>query len=360
MRRTHRVVVFPGDGIGPEIVDAALEVLQALEEAMGTFRLELEFHRAGAALYRETGEAILPEALEAFRRARCAFKGPVGLPDVRRPDGTEAGLLGGILRVGFDLYANVRPIALLPGVPGPLAGHAPGSIDYVIVRENTEGLYLARGLGLVTRQAAADTLLLTAAGCERISRFAFQSALSRPAGAPADGRRRVTLVEKSNVLRSFAFFRRIFLEVASEFPEVEADCLYVDAAAAALVSRPQGFHVIVTENLFGDILSDLGAATVGGLGLCAAANVGEEAACFEPIHGSAPAIAGKGLANPLSQIRAAALMLDHLGETHAAARLESAVRRACAAGRIPFTREGGVEGGPQAAAAAVKEALRAA
>ncbi len=360
MKRTHRVVVLPGDGIGPEIVDAALEVLQALEEEMGTFRLEPEFHRAGAALYRETGEAILPEALAAFRRAGCAFKGPVGLPEVRRPDGTEAGLLGGVLRVGFDLYANVRPITLLPGVPAPLARHAPGAIDYVIVRENTEGLYLSRGQGLVTRQAAADTLLLTAAGCERISRFAFKSALARPVGAPADGRLRVTLVEKSNVLRSFAFFRRIFLEVASEFPDVEAECLYVDAAAAALVSRPQDFHVIVTENLFGDILSDLGAATVGGLGFCAAANVGDGAAYFEPIHGSAPAIAGKGLANPLSQIRAAALMLAHLGETEAAARLESAVRRACAAGQIPFLPEGGVEGGPQAAAAAVKEALRAA
>ncbi|MEJ5359943.1 MAG: isocitrate/isopropylmalate family dehydrogenase [Desulfobacterales bacterium] len=357
--RTHRVVVFPGDGIGPEIVDAALEVLRALEDRSGGFRLELEFHRAGAALYRETGEAILPEGLEAFRRAGCAFKGPVGLPEVRRPDGTEAGLLGGVLRGGFDLFANVRPISLLPGVRPPLAGVAPGDVDYVIVRENTEGLYLSRGLGLVTRQAAADTLLLTASGCERISRFAFRTALSRPAGAPADGKRRVTLVEKSNVLRSFAFFRRIFLEVSSEFPGVEADCLYVDAAAAALVSRPQDFQVIVTENLFGDILSDLGAATVGGLGFCAAANIGEHAAYFEPIHGSAPAIAGQGLANPLSQIRAGALMLDYLGEKEAAAALEQAVRRACEGGGIRFTREGCVEGGPIAAAAAVKEALRA-
>ncbi len=359
MRRTHRVVVFPGDGIGPEIVEAALAVFQELERNPGGFRLELEFHRAGAALYRETGEAILPEGLEAFRRTGCAFKGPVGLPEVRRPDGTEAGLLGGILRGGFDLFANLRPIVLLPGVPCPLAGHKPGGIDYVIVRENTEGLYLARGLGLVTRQAAADTLLLTAAGCERISRFAFKTALSRPTGAPADGKRRVTLVEKSNVLRSFAFFRRIFLEVASEFPEIEAECLYVDAAAAALVSRPQHFQVIVTENLFGDILSDLGAATVGGLGFCAAANIGESAAYFEPIHGTAPAIAGRGLANPLSQIRAGALMLEHLGEKQAASALEQAVRRACAGGKIRFTAEGRVEGGAQAAASAVKQALRA-
>ena len=199
----------------------------------------------------------------------------MGLPDVRKPDGTEAGLLGGILRVGFDLYANVRPIRLFPNAATPLSGYEPDGIDYVIVRENTEGLYLSRGIGLVTPHAATDTLLLTAHGCERIARFAFQTALKKQRGAPEDGRKRVTLVDKSNVLRSFAFFRRIFLDVAQEFPEVAAECLYVDSAAAALVGRPQHFQVIVTENLFGDILSDLGGATIGGLGMCPSANIGE-------------------------------------------------------------------------------------
>ena len=280
--KTYRIVVLPGDGIGPEIVEAALDVLETVQKVAGGFSLAYEFHKAGAACYRDTGEAITPEAIEAFRNADATLKGPVGLPDVRKPDGTEAGLLGGILRVGFDLYANVRPIRLFPNAATPLAGHEADGIDYVIVRENTEGLYLSRGLGLVTPHAATDTLLLTAHGCERITRFAFQTAINKQHGAPEDGRKRVTLVDKSNVLRSFAFFRRIFLQVAEEFPEVAAECIYVDAAAAALVSRPQHFQVIVTENLFGDILSDLGGATIGGLGMCPSANIGERRAYSNP------------------------------------------------------------------------------
>lgn len=358
MKKNYRIVVLPGDGIGPEIVDAALEVLEAVQALSGGFTLSYERHRAGAGCYRDTGEAITAKALEAFRTADATLKGPVGLPEVRKPDGTEAGLLGGILRVGFDLYANVRPIRLYPNAATPLAGRAPDEIDYVIVRENTEGLYLSRGVGLVTPQAATDSLLLTARGCERISRFAFKTALEKKRGAPEDGRRRVTLVDKSNVLRSFAFFRRIFLEVAEGFPEVAAECLYVDAAAAALVSRPQHFQVIVTENLFGDILSDLGGATIGGLGMCPSANIGDRLAYFEPIHGSAPDIAGRGLANPVSQILSAALMLAHLGESTAAETIADALRRVYARGRIPFRPGGAVEGGAPVVAAAVKQALR--
>ncbi len=351
-------MVLPGDGIGPEIVAAALEVLETVQETAGGFSLACEHHRAGAGCYRDTGEAITPEALKAFRAADATLKGPVGLPDVRKPDGTEAGLLGGILRVGFDLYANVRPIRLYPNAATPLAGRTPNDIDYVIVRENTEGLYLSRGVGLVTSQAATDSLLLTAHGCERIARFAFKTAVEKKRGAPEDGRKRVTLVDKSNVLRSFAFFRRIFLEVAQEFPEVEAECLYVDAAAAALVSRPQHFQVIVTENLFGDILSDLGGATIGGLGMCPSANIGDSLAYFEPIHGSAPDIAGRRLANPVSQILSAALMLAHLGEATAAAMITDALWRVYEQGRIPFRPGGAVEGGAPVVAKAVKEALR--
>jgi 3-isopropylmalate dehydrogenase len=355
--KTYRIVVLPGDGIGPEIVEAALDVLETVQAAAGGFALSYEFHRAGAGCYRDTGEAITPEALEAFRTADATLKGPVGLPDVRKPDGTEAGLLGGILRVGFDLFANVRPIRLYPHAATPLAGYEPDGIDYVIVRENTEGLYLSRGLGLVTPHAATDSLLLTAHGCERIARFAFQTALKKQRGAPEDGRKRVTLVDKSNVLRSFAFFRRIFLRVAEEFPEVAAECLYVDAAAAALVGRPRHFQVIVTENLFGDILSDLGGATVGGLGMCPSANIGEGRAYFEPIHGSAPDIAGRRLANPVSQIRSAAMMLGHLGESRAAAMLEAALWEVYAQRRIPFTSGGAVEGGASVVAQAMRRAL---
>jgi 3-isopropylmalate dehydrogenase len=358
MKKNYRIVVLPGDGIGPEIVDAALDVLEAVQELSGGFSLNYEYHPAGAGCYRDTGQAISAQALEAFRTADATLKGPVGLPDVRKPDGTEAGLLGGILRVGFDLYANVRPIRLYPNAGTPLSGRAPDDIDYVIVRENTEGLYLSRGVGLVTPQAATDSLLLTARGCERIARFAFKAALEKKRGAPEDGRRRVTLVDKSNVLRSFAFFRRIFLKVAEEFPEVAAECLYVDAAAAALVSRPHHFQVIVTENLFGDILSDLGGATIGGLGMCPSANIGDRIAYFEPIHGSAPDIAGRSLANPVSQILSAAMMLSHLGEAAAAEMITAALWQVFARGRLSFQAGGAVAGGAPAAAKAVRQALR--
>ena len=181
--------------------------------------------------------------------------------------------------------------------------------------------------------------------------------MNKQRGAPEDGRKRVTLVDKSNVLRSFAFFRRIFLQVAEEFPEVAAECIYVDAAAAALVSRPRHFQVIVTENLFGDILSDLGGATIGGLGMCPSANIGAHRAYFEPIHGSAPDIAGRRLANPVSQIMSAAMMLDHLGEATVAAMLEAALWKVYAQHGIPFKTGGAVEGGASIVATAVKQAL---
>lgn len=358
MPKNYWIVVLPGDGIGREIVDAALEVLETLQDMTKRFSLIYEFHQAGAACYRETGAPITPEALEAVQRADATFKGPVGLPDVRLPDGTEAGLLGGELRVRFDLYANIRPIRLYPNVAAPLAGYGPDEIDYVIVRENCEGLYLARGSGIVTSQAATDTLLMTARGCERISRYAFQLAQEKKTGAPADGKRRVTLVDKSNVLKSFAFFRNLFLETAEKFPDIEAECLYIDAASAALVNRPGHFQVIVTENMFGDILSDLGGATIGGLGMCPAANIGEKLAYFEPIHGSAPDIAGRGLANPTSQILASAMMLRHMGETETAILLEKAVWELYAQKSIPLAAGGIVEGGPAVVAKALKPILR--
>jgi len=341
----YKVVVLPGDGIGPEIVSAALTVLGKAQQLSGDFRLDFAFHPAGAGCYRETGVVVSAETLQAIRAADATFKGPVGLPDVRKPDGTEAGLLGGVLRVGFDLYANLRPIRLLPKVRTPLDGVSPDGIDYIIVRENCEGLYLSRGKGVATSQAAADTLLVTRHGCQRICRFAFQTALEKKRGAPADGMKRVTLVDKSNVLRSYAFFREIFLETARQYPDVSFECLYVDAAAAALVTRPGHFQVIVTENLFGDILSDLGGATVGGLGFCPSANIGASTAYFEPIHGSAPDIAGKNLANPLSQILSGAMMLNYLGESRAADAVERAVWHVLNTGQIQFNPVGTLEGG---------------
>jgi 3-isopropylmalate dehydrogenase len=354
MARAHTVAVIEGDGIGPELVKSALTVLAAVAERDG-FEVRTESVDGGADTYRREGTALTDAGFVAVREADATLKGPVGLPEVRFPDGTEAGLLGGILRNGLDLYANVRPIALLPGVESRLRVTDSG-IDYVIVRENTEGLYAARGKGVGNERAMADTLLVTRVGCERIARYAFELALRR-SGAPVDGVRRVTLADKANVLRSMYLFRQVFLEVAADYPTVEAECRYVDAMAQALVMEPERFDVIVTENMFGDILSDLGGGTVGGVALCPGGNIGAKQAYFEPIHGSAPTIAGQDKANPLSQILATAMMLDHLQEQQSAEAIRAAVRKALSDGTVKLNRDGTATEGTAAITAAVVAAL---
>jgi len=351
---TYNVAVIQGDGIGPELIDAAFIVLDAVTTRFGFSISQIEVD-GGANTYERTGMTLSPENVEIVRTADATLKGPVGLPHVRFADGTEAGLLGGVLRNGLDLYANLRPILLLPGIVSPLRVE-PGSIDYVIVRENTEGLYAARGKGVGNSWAVADTLLVTRAGCERISRFAFETALQRE-GSPEDGIRRVTCVDKANVLRSMYFFREVFLEIAAEYPGVEAECLYVDAAAQALVMQPGHFDVIVTENLFGDILSDLGGGTIGGISLCPSGNIGDSCAYFEPIHGSAPTIAGQEKANPLGQILASAMMLDYLGEQEAGNAIRNAVANALSFGAVRIDPLGVAIGGPKVAANAISELL---
>ena len=353
--RSHRIVVIKGDGIGPELVDAALLVLDAARVALG-FELEIDLREGGAELYRRTGASLAPDTFEAIKRADAAMKGPVGLPELRLPDGTEAGLLGGVLRIGLDAYANVRPVRLLPGVEAPLKAQA-GEIDYVVVRENTEGLYLSRGKGVGTSEAMADTMLVTRKGVERVARYAFELARRRN-GAPEDGKRRVPCVDKANVLASLAFFRRVFDEVGEAYPDVEREHLYADAAAQALVLRPQRLDVLVMENFLGDILSDLGGATVGGIGLCPSGNIGDRHAYFEPIHGSAPDIAGQDRANPVSQILSAALMLDHLGERDAADLLRRAVDTTLKDRKLALGRYGQPEGGTQRAAETIAAAVR--
>ena len=353
-RPRYSIGLIPGDGIGPELVDSAVAVLRA---AAGHADLHFTTEDGGADTFRRTGRALDPAVLDRIRGTYDGvLKGPVGLPEVRNPDGTEAGLLGGVLRGGLDAYANVRPIRLLPGADTPLR---PGTaIDYVIVRENTEGLYLSRGNGVGNERAVSDQLLMTREGVERVVRFAFEVARKRD-GAPADGVRRVTCVDKSNVLRSFAFFRAVFDEVAADYPDVERDYRYADAAGHDLVTDPGHFDVLVMENFLGDLLSDVGAATVGGLGMCPSGNIGDRAAYFEPIHGSAPTIAGQDKANPTSQILAGALLLDHLGETATATRIRDAVARCYAEGRIRLLPTGSPEAGTRAATEAVVSALGA-
>jgi isocitrate/isopropylmalate dehydrogenase len=353
--RSHQVVVIKGDGIGPELVDASLVVLEAVQQRVGDFELAIDFREGGAGLYQRAGHNLAPETLEAIKQADATMKGPVGLPEVRFPDGTEAGVLGGVLRIGLDTYANDRPVRLLPGVNAPIKAE-PGEIDYVIVRENTEGMYLARGKGIGTDDAVADTMLITRKGTERIVRHAFELASARQ-GAPSDGVRRVTCVDKSNVLASMAFFRRVFDEIADQYPDIEREYLYSDAAAQALVMQPQHFDVLVMENFLGDMLSDLGGGTIGGVGLCPSGNIGDDHAYFEPIHGSAPSIAGQDKANPTSQILTLALMLDHLGERAAGDAIRSAVSGALESGAVKLNELGQPIEGTRKAAEAIAAAV---
>ena len=310
MKEQYNIVVVPGDGIGTEIIDATLSVLNAIwpDECP----LKFEHHPAGAEHFLKTGDSFPEKSFDACRNADAILHGAAGLPGVVHPDGTEAGLDFTLsLRTELDLFANVRPIHLQAGVKSPINGV--DKIDYVIVRENSEGLYVARGAGVQLRSdLAVDTLVQTRMGVERVVRFAFELARSRN-GAPRDGVKRVTCCDKANVLRSYAFFRSVFDEVAEEYPDIESEHCLVDAMTVHLVLRPDHYDVIVSENMFGDIISDLGAATIGGLGMAPSSEIGHNAGLFQASHGSAPDIAGQGLANPYATILAACSMLDWLG-----------------------------------------------
>ena len=237
----------------------------------------------------------------------------IGLPEVRKPDGTEVQpdmMMG--LRQAMDLYAAVRPCKLYPGVPSPLSATDSG-VDVVILRENLEGLFASYGGGCILNDSVAtDTIVITREGTQRIADYAFQLA-GRRNGRPSDGKKMVTCVDKANVFRSFAFFRKVFQEVAAGYSYIESNAAYVDAMSMYLVQRPQDFDVLVMENEFGDILSDLGAGIIGGLGMAPSAEVGEDRALFQPSHGSAPDIAGQNKANPIATILSARMMFEWLG-----------------------------------------------
>lgn len=359
--RAYPIALMDGDGIGPEIVAAALPVLDAAAEAAGA-RLEWRRLDAGTRAYARSGSSVPPDVLEACRDARAMLKGPAGLPGVRHPDGTEAGIVAGPLRRAFTLFANVRPIRRVPRI----AAIAPEGTDYVIVRENTEGAYATRGGGEVTEDVAEDRIRITREGTTRVARLAFDLARRRAAGrtacSPADGaageaRARVTCADKANVLRSFAFFRRVVTDVAAQYPDVAFEAVYADAAAAAIVDQSRRFDVLLAENLIGDILSDAAAATVGGLGFCPAGNLGEHHGLFEPVHGSAPDIAGTDRANPAAMILAGAMMLDWLGVPEAGHAIHRAVDRAAASHALGL-RPGGTVASTRAAGRAVLDALR--
>jgi 3-isopropylmalate dehydrogenase len=320
MVQTFQIAVLPGDGIGLEVMAEAVRVLDAVLSGAATLRLELQQWASGAGEYKRAGDPLPRETLAACERADAILLGAMGLPDVRWPDGREmAPQLD--LRERLDLYCGLRPIRLYHSADTPLKRFQAGEIDLLIVRENTEGLFSSR-LARTPNGATTveDILRISRAGSERLFRAAFREARRR--------RQKVTLVDKSNVLPSMVFFRAIFDEVAEEFPDVQTEKMYVDAAALYLVQRPQMFDVIVTENMFGDILSDLAAGLVGGMGLAPSADIGDRAAVFQPAHGTAPDIAGRGIANPIAMILSAALMLqwlDHPEGIRAAERIRAAV-----------------------------------
>jgi tartrate dehydrogenase/decarboxylase/D-malate dehydrogenase len=351
--RTYSIAVIPGDGVGQEVVPAGLRVLNAAAARDGAFALECEELPWGSAYYRQTGRMMPEDGLVILRRHDAIYLGAVGWPGV--PDHvTLWGLLLPI-RQRFNLYANIRPVKLFPGVRGPLRNKGPEQIDMLCIRENTEGEYAGVG-GRVHagfgHEVAVQVDMFTRTGIEDVVRFAFEQAQKR--------RRHLTSVTKSNASPyAFVFWDEVVAEVSREFPEVEVQRVLVDAAAAYFVTRPEMFDVVVASNLFGDILTDLGAVIQGSMGLAASANInphGGYPGIFEPVHGSAPDIAGKGLANPLGAIWAGALMLEHLGQPEAGQRVLDAVARVLADGSVR-TRDLGGDAGTNEVAEAVTAAL---
>jgi 3-isopropylmalate dehydrogenase len=314
------IAVLAGDGIGPEVMEAAVAVLQKVD-ARHSLGLGFTPLRAGAFAYRDTGTDLSDEVFERARKADAILLGAMGWPGIRHADGTE--LAPQItLRQRLDLFGGVRPIRAIPGVPLPLADPRAAKIDFVILRESTEGLFFSKDKGLVTPDMAEETLRMTRGTSLRLARMSFELAGQRAARLGRPGR--VTLVDKANVFRAFAWLRQIFGEVATEYPDVRHDAAYVDAMALDMIRRPWDFDLLPTENMFGDILSDLAAGLIGGMGFAPSADLGEAHAVFQPSHGTAPDIAGQGKANPTATILSAAMMLDWLALRGAGQRLSEA------------------------------------
>ena len=342
------IAVLPGDGIGPEVMAPCLALLDRVIARIGGFRCDYESHEAGAGLYQRTGTALPDETVRRVGAADAILLGAMGLPGVHYPDGREIAPQVD-LREHFGLFAGLRPVKTYPGMAVPLADPRARSLDLALIRESTEGFFAGRGQGHLDGDSAAhETMTITRAASERLFGFAFDLARRRKAaGLPG----RVTCVDKANIFGAFAFFRKIFDEVAARHPDIESERCYVDAAAMRLVTRPWSFDVLVTENLFGDILSDLGAGLMGGMGMAPSADIGARHAVFQPCHGTAPDIAGQGKANPTAMFLSAAMMLDWLGERHgvpacaeAGRSLRGAVEAAYAAGDLTPCEMGGTAG----------------
>jgi len=349
----HDLAVIPGDGIGPAVVDAALPLVEQVADRHG-IGLSITRYDWGSERYLAEGALLPDDAFDRLRTHDAVFHGAMG--DPRVPDDVTS-IEGPIaIRRALDLYVNLRPAYLFEGTPTPLSGYDPGEIDVEWYRENTEGEYGDIG-GQLTRAGetdlAVETSVYTRQGVERIARAAFEAALDR------DGH--VTNVTKSNALRyGPTFWDDVVEEVAADYPEVELEHLFVDAASMALVRRPEEFDVAVSSNLFGDILTDLTAAITGGLGMTPSANVNPDLdvpGMFEPVHGSAPDIAGEGIANPIASVLTGALLFEDLGEAAAAADLRDAVAAHLADADAPRTPDIGGEAGTAAVADSVRRRL---
>ncbi len=328
---THRIAVIPGDGIGQEVVPAGLA---ALDATAGRFGLRLQFDSfdfASAGYWQQHGTMLPADWEETLRSYDAIYFGAVGWPDVV-PD--HVSLWGSLLqfRRTFDQYVNLRPCRLMPGVRSPLAGREPGDIDFVVVRENTEGEYSSIGGRIfegTDRETVLQETVMTRVGVDRVLRFAYEQAAHRP-------KKHLTSATKSNGISiSMPYWDERVAAMGEQFPGVRVDKFHIDALAAQFVLHPEWFDVVVASNLFGDILSDLGPACTGTLGIAPSANInpaGEHPSLFEPVHGSAPDIAGRGIANPVGQIWCGSMMLDHLGHPEAAAHLLGAIEDVLASG----------------------------
>ena len=322
--KTHRVAVIAGDGIGPEVIAEGVKALNAAADRDGTFRFEFTRFPWGCEYYLKSGRMMPADALETLKGFDAIFLGAVGHPSV--PDHISLRDLLLVIRQGFDQYVNVRPVKLLRGAPCPLKGVRREDVDMVFVRENSEGEYSGQGEWRnegTPEETAVQYGVFSRRGCERIMRYAYE--MARREG------RTLTSISKGNALNySMVFWDKVFGEVGKEYPDVETRSLLVDAAAMFMVKDPKRFQIVVASNLFGDILTDLGAAISGGMGLATGANINPERrfpSMFEPIHGSAPDIAGKGVANPLATVWSASQMLEFLGHGDAAGWLVAAIEK---------------------------------
>ena len=307
------IATLPGDGVGPEITRACIDILNAVQKKVGGFALNFEYLKAGAGLFRDTGVIFPQESYDACCKADAILLGAMGLPDVVQEDGTEVqGKIIIELRKNLNLFAGVRPIKLYPGIQSPLRDKE--KIDFVIIRESTEGLFASYLSGAsVYDKVHVDSMVITREGTEKVCEYAFQCSLKRN-GRPLDGKRVVTCVDKANNFKGMAFWRKIYNEIANNYPTVQKDYAYVDAINVFLIQNPENYDVLVAENIYGDIISDMAAALVGGMGMAPSADIGLEHAMFQPAHGSAPTIAGKNIANPVATILSGAMMLEWMGE----------------------------------------------